>query len=253
VIVLRHSESAFSDKHLTLLPYNGHSVNLYYSLFFFGVPELAKTKEARFKTIQSSMMTATTICLSNRDQKKFAQGKNVKVFHKMEPPQKKVRFSGISSHTDDDEVSNASSSMIMEGAHSPGQVEQLMEKVRKRAARRKREKLRSPPPPSDGVSGEGTPAVDSSAATDEDDLQVMQRKLRRIEHAIKESARIELKLMNKSKKLRERRTLMTHKYESMASQLRHLQRLQNPHGPIFQMGKLPPLLEKPRRVSATGS
>ena len=160
----------------------------------------------------------------------------------MEPPKKKVRFSGVD--TDSVEAEDDASSERTPMASSPRELEVLMEKVRRRAERRKRHTLRSPPPPS---SPSEEPRSDKKKPRD---LASMQRKLQRLERAIKESARMELKLMNQSKKLREDRAGLTRKYETMANQLREMQQTEHYEGQIFQMGRLPPLMPIPRRVSA---
>lgn len=196
-------------------------------------------------------MTAPAMCFTTNAEVphktpsfKPSQDENNKTLRTMEPPLKKVRFVGV----DDDQPSDASS--VTQGrtpmAHSPEQVEELVEKVHKRAERRKREALKSPPPP---PSPEDEDEDKPMATDDLEELNNMRRRLRRMERAIKESARVELKLMNKSKKLRDHRAVMTRKYETMAHQLREMQRAQQPEGKLFQMSSLPPLLEKSRRVS----
>ena len=170
----------------------------------------------------------------------------------MEPPQKKVRFAA-SPNTSQSILQDETISERTPMASSPRELEMLMEKVRQRAERRKRRALRSPPPPPPSSNTAVSPtASPRRSEKGPDDLATMQRKLERMEHAIKKSARMELHLMNQSKKLREERTLLTRKYESMAEQLAEMQRASNDTTTVvFQMGVLPPLMDKPpRRVSA---
>jgi len=68
-----------------------------------------------------------------------------------------------------------------------------------------------------------------------------------MEQLIKDTARAELELMNRAKRLQERRALMTRKYESSAQQLREMQRSQR-QSQIYEMGVLPPLMAHQRAV-----
>lgn len=167
-----------------------------------------------------------------------------------EPPRKKVRFAGVK---EDDSTADASTTEQQSPRvpSAPQQLEKLMEKVRRRAQRRdQRRSLRSPPPPSTSAV-EDTPATVTtpSSATRRDSLNLaaMQRKLERMEQIIKDTARTELELMNKAKRMQDRRALLTRKYERMAQQLRNMTQDSSID---FQMGRLPPLMHQVRRVSA---
>ena len=182
----------------------------------------------------------------------------------LERPTKKVRFEGVedsSSVVEESSIPAAVAAAATEGTSmTPADLEKLMQKVRRRAERRKRRSLRSPPPPPPAA--EETASASSSSQEEHseqpDELLVMQRKLERMEQAIKKSARMELQLMNQSKKLRDERALLTRKYESMAEQLREMQRAQQAGSGqppvLFQMGPLPPLMSVPgRRIVASKS
>lgn len=173
-----------------------------------------------------------------------------------EPPRKKVRFEGAAANAnDDDDDDETMPSVTVKPQQAPQELERLMEKVRQRAARRRTmmssssssRTSYSPPPPAQTVT-----LLDNNKTTTNNkpmDLPTMQRKLERMEQVIKKTARAELQLMNQSKKLRDKRAGMTRKYESMAAQLAEMQ--QSDGGGVFQMGVLPPLMDKSRRVSAT--
>ena len=184
----------------------------------------------------------------------------------LEPSQKKVRFEGVEDDSSEESAAPAPPpTEKFTGNMEPAELDKLIRKVRRRAERRKRRSLRSPPPPPPSEEEEAAATSASSSMSspkaDEpeechDDLAVMQRKLERMEHAIKKSARMELQLMNQSKKLRDERALLTRKYESMAQQLREMQRSQQAETGeppvLFEMGPLPPLMTcTPRRVSAS--
>lgn len=167
-----------------------------------------------------------------------------------EPPRKKVRFVGVK---EGDSTADASTTEQQppRAPSAPRKLEKLMEKVRRRAQRRnQRRSLRSPPPPISS-SVEDTPAMVTtpSLATSCDslDLATMQRKLLRMEQIIKDNARTELELMNKAKRMQDRRALLTRKYEGMAQQFHNLTQ---DSSIVFQMGRLPPLMHQARRVSA---
>uniref|UniRef100_A0A7S3L4A3 Uncharacterized protein n=1 Tax=Amphora coffeiformis TaxID=265554 RepID=A0A7S3L4A3_9STRA len=157
-----------------------------------------------------------------------------------EPTLKKVRFVGVEMTQDSD---NEEPSTTARSTSPPQKLERLMEKVRRRAERRnQRHSLRSPPPPPECVAdGETRSNLD---------LTAMQRKLQKMEQLIKDTARAELDLMNRAKRMQEKRAIMTRKYESSAQQLREMQQSQQ-QAQIFQMGVLPPLMIRQaiRRVS----
>jgi hypothetical protein len=163
-----------------------------------------------------------------------------------EPPTKKVRFSGVTDLCDSAQqqqctAETSSKSSRSSSASSPKEIAKLMQRVRRRAEKRKHGISRSPPPP---PPPEETDEVGF-------DLHTMQRRLQQMERDIKESARLELQLLNQSKKMRDERSSLTRKYESMAEQLREMQSSQQPEGDLFQLGSLPPLMVKSRRVSHT--
>lgn len=173
----------------------------------------------------------------------------------MEPPKKRVRFTGVQADVGQGaHHEQCPHGTAHEGSSSPKDIEKLMERVHQRAERRKRSSMRSPPPPSaeeeESSSSGKQPAPKDSSSSDNNnnDLDSMQRKLVRMEHKIKESAQWELRLMNKCKKLRDKRAGLTRMYESMAQQLREMQKTQQPGTKIFQMGRLPPLMTTTRRV-----
>ena len=167
-----------------------------------------------------------------------------------EPPLKKVRFEGAAAN-----AKETMPSATVKSQQAPQELERLMEKVRERAARRRTimssssssRTSYSPPPP------QSVTLLDNNKTTNNKpmDLPTMQRKLERMEQVIKKTARAELQLMNQSKKLRDKRAGMTRKYESMAAQLAEMQQSAGGVGGVFQMGVLPPLMDKSRRVSAT--
>ena len=177
-----------------------------------------------------------------------------------EPAEKKVRFNESSSATGN-ASDDSSAATTVEGspeksprASSPQELERLMEKVRRRAQLRKHLFSRSsPPPPLSAPDLSASSSSDESEEADFDLVATMQQKLERLERNIKKSATLELHLMNKSKKLRDQRALLTRRYESMAQQLMEMQRAQpsNDAPTVFRMGRLPPLMAKTRRVSAT--
>lgn len=180
----------------------------------------------------------------------------------LEPPAKKVRFEGVKDAIVEDTIPAEVVAAATEGTTmTAAEFEKVMQNVRRRAERRKRRSLRSPPPPPPQPAGDDVGSASSSSQeehTEEshDDMLVMQRKLESMEQAIKKSARMELQLMNQSKKLRDERALLTRKYESMAEQLRDMQRSQQSatgEPPVlFKMGPLPPLMSVPtRRISTT--
>jgi hypothetical protein len=162
-----------------------------------------------------------------------------------EPATKKVRFSGVTNLCDSAQRPHAETSSKLprsSSASSPKEIAKLMQRVRRRAEKRKHRTTRSPPPP---------PPTDE-ADEGSFDLHTMQRRLQQMERDIKESARLELQLLNQSKKMRDERSSLTRKYESMAEQLREMQSSQQqPEGDLFQLGSLPPLMVKSRRVSHT--
>lgn len=188
---------------------------------------------------------STDIPATKRSLIKVDQAEDTSSETTMEPPKKKVRFCGVDSCDE-----GTPSGELLERtpmASSPRELEKLIEKVRKRAERRKRRSMRSPPPPSTEE------PVLPKHQKQPNDLAAMQRKLLRMERTIKESARLELELMNQSKKLRDERTCLTRRYESMVQQLREMQRVQQPDCQLFQMGRLPPLMATCRRIPATKS
>ena len=182
------------------------------------------------------------------------QNPNAQPTETMEPPKKKVRFCGVDTNESVDDEAAEDDTSSERTPMAPRELEKLMQKVHRRAERRKRRALRSPPPPSppsEEPKSSGDKKSSSSCNSKELDLGSMQRKLQRMERAIKQSAKMELQLMNQSKKLREERAGLTRKYESMAAQLREMQQAQHYNeGQLFQMGSLPPLMAQPRRVSA---
>lgn len=150
---------------------------------------------------------------------------------------KRVRFAG---EAYDDERSAVAKSRVTR-QQTPEEVAALIRRVRLRAALRKQRhaRRRSPSPPlpsSSATKSEPSPMI----CSDDEDLESLEQKIRRMETAIKESARAELDLMNQSKKLREARAQLTHRYETMAAQLTEMQEARNVER--FQVGYLPPLL-----------
>lgn len=157
------------------------------------------------------------------------------------PPRKKVRFACVETTQNADKRQPTTSNNRT--VSPPQQLGKLIEKVRRRAERRnQRRSLRSPPPPP-------LAAADAPAAT-RIDTGAMQHKLQRMEQLIKDTARAELELMNKAKRMQEKRALLTRKYETSAQQLREMQQSQQ-QTEIFQIGVLPPLMvhHALRRVS----
>lgn len=200
------------------------------------------------------------------------QDERVNTDEPVERPAKKVRFEGMDDTSVEETIPASVALAATEGTSmTPEDLSKLMQKVRRRAERRKRRSLRSPPPPSPAAEDEsgssssssqealvvGPPPAPEPPRESQDELVVMQRKLERMEQAIKTSARMELQLMNQSKKLRDERTMLTHKYEAMAEKLREMQRsrqAETGEPPVlFKIGPLPPLMSSvaPRRIPAT--
>ena len=196
------------------------------------------------------------------------QDEKVDTDESVEPPAKKVRFEGMADTSVEETIPVSVALAATEGTSmTPEDFSKLMQKVRRRAERRKRRSLRSPPPPPAAAEDESGSSSSSSQEAlvvapeppreSQDELVVMQRKLERMEHAIKKSARMELCLMNQSKKLRDERTMLTHKYEAMAEKLREMQRSRHAETGeppvLFKIGPLPPLMSSvaPRRIPAT--
>ena len=187
-----------------------------------------------------------------------------------ELPRKKVRFAQGADAAKDEDVDQPCSAAPETSPRPPQELKQLMEKVHRRAERRRNmislgssasvasSRTRSPPPPVPVQQQVTTVSPTNNnnsalASTPTTTLAAMQLKLQRMEHAIQKSARAELQLMNQSKRLRDKRAKMTRRYESMAAQMAEMQAAcAVPMAAVFQMGVLPPLMEQPlRRVSVS--
>lgn len=188
------------------------------------------------------------------------------------PPRKRVRFCPETAPlSSEEEAEMASDAVPPQSQQDDAQLSKLMARVRRRAERRRRKALRSPPPPA-ALAAAVSPEASSSSSDDDVEqpqpqlspVEQLQRKLQRMQRAICQSAAAELQLLNKSKRLRDKRAKLTASYESLAQQFVDMQQTINDDSadatmqveivrPPFVMQSLPPLFSSVRRVSNNSS